>query len=698
MANNPLFDTIFLQKLDADNNKETYVRIIATDHQGNPKEQIEGMVQSGNLNIDGSSAIRRSCNLTLKVLPNTTFTSVYWGLENQFKLEIGIKNNVDFTYPPIIWFKQGSYVINGFSKSQTTTDLTINISGQDKMCLLNGTIGGALPEQINFGTIDTYQDDGTKIENNIPLFTIIQKSLIEYGNERLDKIIINDLDYQGLELLEYQGEKPLYLIYEPISSEDTFSTGGVFRGITIDSTTPVWLSSSENTQISEIKNYYQLNALDTSINNNATKVAYSPKTEKNCVVVKINYGQTIGYRVIDLVYAGDLIENTGSPLTSVFDKIKTQLGEYEYFYDINGNFVFQKKRTYISELFSPINGDIIEPQMVISPYSYSFTDLSRITNISYSPDIKNLKNDFTIWGERQGINGKIPVHVRYAIDKKPNSYYDYEGKIFYYTTAFKGSRPLTAKSIKCDWREVIYQMALDYNKHNEKIDYFRIIKQHNSFIKDDGKTGYENYYASMLSFWRQLYYIGINTSELPIGYTPDDYYTKGETYEYWYKGVYTQPDILNFWFDFLDIGDGNLLKLNKQNCGARQKTNTSKKTATIFQNNTPEILFYTNKTDIKNTNFARTYTSIWIPESVEKLFSVSSQNPSLISQINDLIYQHCCCHETITFTTLPIYYLEPNTRIYVEGIGDLILNKISYALGHNATMSLSCTKVVDSIY
>ena len=240
MVNNPLFDTTFLKQLDEDSNKETYVRIIATDHQGNPKEQIEGIVQNGNLNIDGNSAVRRSCTLTLKVLPNTVFTNVYWGLENQFKLEIGIKNNINSIYPPVVWFKQGSYVITSFSKSETVTDLTINISGQDKMCLLNGNIGGALPEQIDFGTMEIYQDDGTKTENNVPLFTIIQKSLLEYGNERLDKIIINDLDYQGLELLEYQGEKPLYLIYEPISSEDVFAIGGVFRGITIDPTTPVW--------------------------------------------------------------------------------------------------------------------------------------------------------------------------------------------------------------------------------------------------------------------------------------------------------------------------------------------------------------------------------------------------------------------------------------------------------------------------
>jgi hypothetical protein len=42
----------------------------------------------------------------------------------------------------------------------------------------------------------------------------------------------------------------------------------------------------------------------------------------------------------DLTYAGDLIANVGETLTSVLDKIKNMLGNYEYFYDVDGRFVF----------------------------------------------------------------------------------------------------------------------------------------------------------------------------------------------------------------------------------------------------------------------------------------------------------------------------------------------------------------------
>jgi hypothetical protein len=57
-------------------------------------------------------------------------------------------------------------------------------------------------------------------------------------------------------------------------------------------------------------------------------------------VAKINYGDTAGYRLTDLVYAGDLIANVGESLTSVLDKIKNMLTEFEYFYNLDGQFVF----------------------------------------------------------------------------------------------------------------------------------------------------------------------------------------------------------------------------------------------------------------------------------------------------------------------------------------------------------------------
>ena len=73
----------------------------------------------------------------------------------------------------------------------------------------------------------------------------------------------------------------------------------------------------------------------------------SDSTNTKYTIAKIIYGQTVGYRPTELTYAGELISNIGESITSVLDKIKKMLGEYEYFYDLDGRFIFQRKKTYI---------------------------------------------------------------------------------------------------------------------------------------------------------------------------------------------------------------------------------------------------------------------------------------------------------------------------------------------------------------
>ena len=90
MKNNPLHDAQFLLDLDNFNNKELFIRIIALDKKEMPIEQIEGKSTGGSINIDGTSSLRRTCNLSL-IAKDIKLTDYYWGLKNKFKLEIGLK-------------------------------------------------------------------------------------------------------------------------------------------------------------------------------------------------------------------------------------------------------------------------------------------------------------------------------------------------------------------------------------------------------------------------------------------------------------------------------------------------------------------------------------------------------------------------------------------------------------------------------
>ena len=79
------------------------------------------------------------------------------------------------------------------------------------------------------------------------------------------------------------------------------------------------------------------NAID-SLNDG--RYIFTLEDGKKYSATKVEYGTTAGYRTTDLVYPGDLISSVGESLTSILDKIKNTIGVFEYFYDIDGRFIF----------------------------------------------------------------------------------------------------------------------------------------------------------------------------------------------------------------------------------------------------------------------------------------------------------------------------------------------------------------------
>ena len=71
-------------------------------------------------------------------------------------------------------------------------------------------------------------------------------------------------------------------------------------------------------------------------------------------------------------------------------------------------------------------------------------------------------------------------------------------------------------------------------------------------------------------------------------------------------------------------------------------------------------------------------------------------------EIKKELYQYTTFNEQVSLTTIPIYYLEPNTRITIRdsatGIyGDFMIKSISMPLDINGTMSISCTKALERL-
>ena len=681
ISNSYLFDIEFLEELSKQKQRELYVRISILDNSELPLEYIEGKILDGSINVDGKSIIRRTCNLSM-VAEDVNITSIYWGLQNKFTLEIGLKNEINKIYPDIVWFKQGLFIITQFNTTQTTNKWEIKISGKDKMCLLNGDISGNLPYEVDFGKQEYHDlENDTITYTYVPVKEIIRRAVQEFGGEAPQNIIINDIDDEGLILLTYMNETPAYL-YKEIGS-DTYrnivlngeipclyklkeiltaeeyslipSQHSFLKDIYINDVNDIdnlyyfdkskalknqeYLSKIDDNDwflgsISDNFNIIYENLVDSNIDfiNEPTIVKFPSDSKKEYTLAKIEYGDMPGYFLTDLTYASgdgksssnDLIAKAGESITSVLDKIKNMLVHFEYYYDINGKFVFQKKRDYIITPWNNLdmNNNEYTIQLNSSNMMFSFIDGILISSFSNNPKINNIKNDYAVWGSYNNNGTEIPIHMRYAIDKKPFSYkpirplkekihtiIEKDGEILNETTIYKyydapeiepyDDRYLTeqledgviingfqnqkitvqseegyiktteiypffakepygvdntytisynnkdypeimGKIIKeydeqniyknfdkfieaklepeiyekvciktlnrcgVDWRELIYQMALDYRKCNYDDNFLFYIAENNPQYSS-GKTGYEQYYIDLEGFWRTLY-------------------------------------------------------------------------------------------------------------------------------------------------------------------------------------------------
>jgi hypothetical protein len=151
-------------------------------------------------------------------------------------------------------------------------------------------------------------------------------------------------------------------------------------------------------------------------NGNFENVAPEVSLLERYHLLKISYGETAGYKKIPLVYSGELLAAAGDSITSVLDKIKNMLGEYEYFYNVNGRFIFQKKESFINTLLSSgeerYRGEI-----------YSFKDTQLISSYNNTPKPQDIKNDYSIYGTRKTLSGEEKsINFRFALHEKPVSY------------------------------------------------------------------------------------------------------------------------------------------------------------------------------------------------------------------------------------------------------------------------------------
>ena len=636
-----MYDNAFLDKLVNEKIQTTYAKIITYTFDEKPFSSIEGRVSSGSIQANGASAVRRTLSLSMIAKPenaNVENLGNTISINKKIKVYIGRKNGfADYQeYGDIVWFNCGFYVVSSVSVSQSTSGWTINISGKDKMALLDGTAGGTLPSSVTFHEIFEDLGDGDYKIDYPTIYQIIQEAVNHYGEIPLQDIVINDLEKTAKVLIKYIGSKPIYFA-------DNYSSFSYIQ--------------DEGHPIGYI------------------------------------YGQDVGYEFTSFTYPGELILAAGSTVVNLLEKISQILGNYEYFFDLDGRFIFQEKKNYLNTV-SPLK--VLVPQDYIQSYSteaaYSIKDSDTLVSLMRSPRYEDIKNDFVVWGKNSSGAG---IHYRLVIDEKPVlnkckkymwSVVDDSDNIINYLYTDNNTQPNGTKELAAspgeEWREEIYRNALERQAQGQAT---------------------EAYDAELIAFWRLLY-------------DPD----KKEWSDHWNPAVKDNPRDLIFWLDFIDV-DSEVGKYSVSQIGRRMKVVNDDSVHILFNKEIPPIVFITDykevadllEIDYKDEQEAKTKVLEYcaaneteyyfqLSSQVQASFVNSSTGVSAFDTIRDLLYQYLVYNTTITISCLPRYWYEVNNLLYLENRdnniqGNYVITQYSLPLTYNGTMSITLTEALTRV-
>ena len=663
-----LKDSSFLKLVDRMRVKEQYIKITVLDFQENPIEEIQGRVTGGSLNLDGNSSIRRTCNLSMvtdNYSNDLASVNSLLSINKKINLETGFLNTTDFYKDyDIIWFPLGVYVIINPSISHSENGINISLQLKDKMCLLNGECGGVLPSSVTFNEYETINENGEYVISYPTIFQIIQELVNHFGGEQLGKIIISDLDTRIKKVMKWTGSSPLFIIKK--------IQDGVIQ----------YIPTTNEATAAQEGNY-----------------------------TMYEYGSDIGYIYTDFIYPGELIGDAGNSVCDILDKIKETLGNYEYFYDLDGNFVFQEIKNYLNTSQSTIELDKMTKDDYIIDMSkgksiYTFEDGFLITSYSNTPQYGMIKNDFIVWGLRENTNGNtVPIRYHLAIDSKPaigNTY-----KCFFYEDPDDN-----LIKAKCPVR---YPSKESFPKTGAVGTFYMADDSGVVYKWDAESKGYVNLTIGLEDIttkdWRtELYLSGVSSE--PYGSDSNYYYT--ELLNEWpklynvhegkfYDEVLKTPSDIDYYLDFID-STAAVSEFSVSNIGRRTKVLNDDSINCIFEPEIPNLILLNvadpNIAELREECEAQGQDYIQLEESIFDMITGGGNFNSAYNAVRELLYQYTSYNESITLNSIPIYYLEPNTRITVRdndsGIyGDYMINTISLPLDIGSTMSISCTRALE---
>ena len=663
-----LKDKEFLTQIDLLKIKKQYAKFVLLNWDESPIQEIQGLITGGSLNVTGDSAIRRTGNIS--VLLNDSKNAAISDADNLFSinkkmfLEVGFENTTSrYTEYPMLWFPMGTFVINSASASHSSSGTTLSMSFKDKMCLLNGDCGGTISSSVEFDRYDTVDENGQWITVRPTIYQIILELVNHFGEEDMSKILIDDVDTRIKQCMKWVGGDPLYIY--GASETKTATT-----------------------------NYNE-------IPSGATVLTYE-------------YGDDVGFIYTDFTYPGELIAKPGDSVVSILDKIKNALGgNFEYFYDIEGNFHFREIKNYLN-ITQPYN--VIQNLNNESYYvfdlskgkaEYNFTESPLIISYSNSPQYNKIKNDYVVWGSRKDLNGlNIPIRYHLAIDKKPKIGNTYE--VYLYTdnedNLVKAKKPVEYID-KDNFPEVGAEGVFYKDLSNNKIYKWSGLDIGYEEIEDITFT------SITTNDWRtELYLQGVVTE--PYGLKSNYYFAELEA-EWpkifdlenndFYPDVLAHPENLDYWLDFID-SEADIAKISVDNIGRRPQAKQMSEINCVFEPEVPDLIFIeTGQPDTQTKREecqARNQNFTQVDSELFSNLAIGGASNSAYNEVRNMLYQGSSYNESIQISAIPIYYLEPNIRITAFDIdsdihGDYIIKSISLPLDINGSSNITAMRALN---
>ena len=714
----------FLALIDSFVNQKQYVKITLLNWSEEPLKEIEGELSSGTLSKDGSSSVRRTCQLSATVSRgeyDVENGEMDFAINKKIFIEIGVKNYTD-QYPeyPILWFPQGVFFISDFAiTSSASSTVNISLTLKDKMCGLNGVVGGTFQSVTILDEVDTQNASGQFVSEKVLVYNIIQEVVHHFGGEDLNNIVIEDVPLRIKRVMKWAGDNP------------------------------IWMVPAENTSAQAGNLWYS--------------VELEEPSNKPSGTLQIVNGTDAGYIFDDFYYTDELIANAGETVTSVLDKLVQYLGNYEYFYDEFGVFHFREIKNYLNTTQAEIVvNDMDKNDYLVDTTTgkdvYTFSDDSNLVSISVTPSYGNIKNDYVIHGTRKMTNSDISYDVFYhlCIDKKPtpgNTYYDlllFKEQSTELTKAiFPLSVPTEADLPQPGNFNLIYRVT-DTNSffywENDVYKEVEVVKYYPG-ANQEGSLGYTT------KDWRtELYLQGLlaknNGTDAGLYYSDlENDYTAAQSDDSWIGQIHRQvkrnridtdyyfeeleafwPQIYdlenqqfyaeqedktlltsaltdgNYFLDFIDPSTSGLGEFSISNIGRRMDVVNNEDINCLFQPDIPDIVFLNIDDDdflekrqecqLKGQPFTQ------VRGDVYSGFYTGGYKNGAFDQVKYELYLHTNYQKTLSLTSLPVFYLEPNSRATINDkstntYGSFMIKTLSIPLGPGNMMATTASETFE---